>query len=442
MKRSICFLLLTASFFISACQRNDTALNPDISSSSIGTVSVVMPSSGVPPEVQGIFMRLERSGSTPITDSVSVAGAGDTLRISVRNVPTGNWTITLTAFDAQRITRYRGTAPVNVIENFTTLVPIQMQQVAPTGIGNIIISVTWQTNSGWRFFNQNPILSPSGTDGVLCWASSVIKVGNEYKMFYRTGNGPNIDGSHALALATSPDGRAWTKRGIVLRGEPNNPTSIRSMGVLFCSVLYENNEYKMWFTAASSSVGNDGIGYATSPDGINWTVRPSLVIAPSSTYRRIFAPSVIKRGNEYFMYYSADPSSNWELTSSRIVLSRSSDGITWSAPTTVLQSRGLSWENGLYYGNVVLHNGRYEMLYCTSGSQTPSVGRATSTDGLTWAFASTTPELTGSNSTNWQINVLGTGGLLSEDGILKFWFLGFTNNLYYTGLTERVGGTP
>jgi len=114
--------------------------------------------------------------------------------------------------------------------------------------------VTWAKHGG------NPVLtSTTGEwdDGDL-WGVAVIKSGDTYEMWYRSND--------QIGLATSSDGIAWTKYA----GNPVLTEGWDSAGVSGASVLLDGSTYKMWVQSGSGQ--NRGIGYATSSDGIDWTM--------------------------------------------------------------------------------------------------------------------------------------------------------------------------
>ncbi len=74
-----------------------------------------------------------------------------------------------------------------------------------------------------------------------------------------------------MHLATSSDGVAWTKQGVVL--DVGAPDSWEPDRVGRPSVLYEEGEFRMWYDGQIYQVARH-VGYATSPDGFTWTRHP------------------------------------------------------------------------------------------------------------------------------------------------------------------------
>jgi uncharacterized repeat protein (TIGR01451 family) len=104
----------------------------------------------------------------------------------------------------------------------------------------------------------DPVLE--GTDGEwdedVVWGPEVMKDGSTYMMWYQSGDW--------IGLATSDNGIDWDK-------DPANPVLSEGWdgaGLACASVLLEGSTYKMWVVSGAGA--NEGIGYATSDDGITW----------------------------------------------------------------------------------------------------------------------------------------------------------------------------
>jgi hypothetical protein len=96
---------------------------------------------------------------------------------------------------------------------------------------------------------------------------------NKYVMYYMGTDGTK----EAIGLAYSDNGTHW-KRYIYGNGNdpvlsPGAPADWDNTGVGYCSVINLSvNNWQMWYGGGPST--NNGIGYATSTDGINWTKHP------------------------------------------------------------------------------------------------------------------------------------------------------------------------
>lgn len=100
-------------------------------------------------------------------------------------------------------------------------------------------------------------------------------------------------------------------------------------------VLKDGGVYKMWFGASDGN--NTRIGYAESPDGINWQVRSSSVVdvgLPGSfDTKDVETPAVAKVGGIYHMWYSGRKSTGSASVTDdafQIGHATSTDGINWT----------------------------------------------------------------------------------------------------------------
>ncbi len=203
---------------------------------------------------------------------------------------------------------------------------------------------------GWRI---NYAYSPNGINNWLVPYQTVIPVGTPdgfemdesnpyvlyddsahlYKIWY-TGASSNwalpIPDRFRLGYATSPDGTNWTKYGWVLKGTDG---SWDAGGIARGeSIIYKDGLYHMWYAATDTSVFRWRIGYATSPDGINWTRENNglPVITPTEPWElsQVEYPNVIYNNGLYEMFYA---SSAGDVTT-QLVYATSTDGINWTKP--------------------------------------------------------------------------------------------------------------
>ena len=96
-------------------------------------------------------------------------------------------------------------------------------------------------------------------------------------------------------------------------------------------VINDGGTYKMWYEGAAIWPQFQ-IGYATSPDGITWTKHGSNPVLSGTASGwdgfQVYAPSVVKDGGTYHMYYSGtdnDYSQRWSTG-----YATSADGIAWT----------------------------------------------------------------------------------------------------------------
>jgi predicted GH43/DUF377 family glycosyl hydrolase len=286
----------------------------------------------------------------------------------------------------------------------------------------------------WTEYENNP-LAIHGTIASWDWSVNIPAVIfnsdlNRFEMWYTSFSGsyPN-DG---IGFAYSSDGINWTK----------NPSAVLTPGTtgwdsLFVGaacVLKEGGIYKMWYTGWKSTTRfPHSIGYATSPDGINWTKHqgnPALSPLIGWESGAVGYPSVIKMGSSYVMFYTGEVSLGVALTGRAI----SSHGITWErySNNPVLLAGGTGeWDRNNYLGKVIELEDTLYIYY--TGESSPGVsgsaiGMASSIDtGKTWIKYTNNPIIT---RINWNSGWIETGSVLfSQD---KLW-------LYYDGGSTSGG---
>ena len=236
------------------------------------------------------------------------------------------------------------------------------------------------SSDGITWANHQQVLAPSGVSGdwdeVRVVGPSVINDGGTYKMWYA---GYDDDGVYTIGYATSPDGTTWTKVGQVL--DVGSPGAWDAQMVREPWVIKDGSTYKMWYEGTSNWPQFE-IGYATSTDGVNWTKHASNPVFSGTPGGwdafQVYAPSVVKDGDTYHMYFSGtdnDMSQRWSTG-----YATSSDGISWTEASrnpVLIPVTG----DSLDYVSVLNDGGTWKMWYSYPDPEY-SIGLATM-DGST-----------------------------------------------------------
>lgn len=177
-------------------------------------------------------------------------------------------------------------------------------------IGNI--GYAWSTDG----VNWTKVVGP-GTDGSVydrtmdggtafaLATPTVVKEGDTYHMWYSRITGLDFAFIGRIAYATSADGINWTNvpgpgtDGAVIDWGDSN--SFDGATVLWPAVLKTEAGFTMWYAGATDPQ-TGGLGYATSPDGVNWTKIPGNG-SKGACFDGGHLPSVIKEGDLYKMWY-------------------------------------------------------------------------------------------------------------------------------------------
>lgn len=281
----------------------------------------------------------------------------------------------------------------------------------------------------WDKYAQNPVLDVGSEGSWDCRGvsnPSVLYDGREYKMWYTGFDGKNM----RIGYATSKDGVHWEK-------SVNNPVldlgefcSWDSMHVANPTVIFNGNEYKMWYTGCN---GRMRIGYATSKDGINWQKsndNPVLDLgAWGSPDSDIWSPSVVFDGSEYKMWFTAFDGQI------KIGYATSPDGIHWSkydgSPVLKAGFWG-SWDDrGVWGPTVLLVGSEYKMWYSGWNGEGVRIGYAESKDGLNWIRTHLEPSLTPGTTSEWDYHYVSNPCVILDGNNYKMWYSGCTYDEIY-----------
>jgi large repetitive protein len=298
-----------------------------------------------------------------------------------------------------------------------------------------LVSVFTKYNS-----DSSPVLAPGpeAWDQTHLLCPSVIKESNgTYKMWYSGYNGVVWDG---IGYATSTDGITWTKYA-------SNPVLGLGPGSwdnthVYCSSVMKDSDgtYKMWYNGQDST--NARIGYAASPDGITWTKydsdsNPVLDLGPGSwDITHVYTPWVIKDDSDpdptkrYKMWYSGYNGAVWD----GIGYATSPDGINWtkynsdSNPVLGLGPGG-SWDVYAIYGITVIKDtdNVYKMWYSGHDGYNLRIGYASSTDGTNWTKFTSNPVINPGPGSWDNTHVSYLGVLKDSDGSYKMWYSGYSS---------------
>ena len=231
------------------------------------------------------------------------------------------------------------------------------------------------------------------TDQAWCqvqlYNPTVVRVGCTYKMWYLGNSSETRRPEMNLGLAESTDGVHWTEHSdnpILHGSDLPFGSAWQTPHVLFD---VDENLYKMWFIMLTGRKDGQGrlvdmaqkLGYAVSPDGLQWDVHPEPIY-PSG--RR---PCVIKDGPKaYRMWMNSSPTPDgaFEDLVGNIYRFESTDGLSWTRdPQPVVTANEKL--RSVVYPFVVEDESGYTMWY---GSHVDGgvfeIFCSTSTDGLTW----------------------------------------------------------
>jgi hypothetical protein len=277
---------------------------------------------------------------------------------------------------------------------------------------------------------------PGDWNGDWIGSLSVVKDDYAYRMWYSAGS--EIEGE-SIGYADSPDGVNWFQPYNSPLLGPGPLDAWDEAGVADPMVLTTEAGLQMWYVG-SNVFGERAIGHATSPDALTWQKYDgNPVLSPDSTDADSFGfPTVIRDGpGDYKMWYSGG---------GNIWLATSSDGSQWTKhlddPALSPGSPG-AWDDGKVYAPVVVaHPDKYEMWYVGEGAGTPEarIGYAWSSDGLTWTKSPANPVLVG-KAGYWEEGVVAHPAVIAEGpASYKMWYRGGGNDQQAIGQATSTDG--
>jgi|GEM_PF-2410040 len=297
----------------------------------------------------------------------------------------------------------------------------------------------------WIRYASNPVLSagPNGAwddDSSWTYCNSVQYNGTGYRMYYAGYSGS----VQKIGLATSDDGKTWTKYASNPVLDVGTSGNWDSKHVAASYVMLDGTTYKMWY------IGYDGanwkIGYATSSDGFSWSKysgNPVLTIGSNGAWddNMVLDPCVLKDAEGYKMWYAGEDGST-----QRIGYATSSDGISWTKyannPVLTLGANN-NWDDVHVTIPCVLNmSGTYRMWYSGYSGQNWGIGHATSSDGKSWTKYASNPVLSPTGG-GWESHDVLSSCVVHNGTAYLMWYTGATSSTVLKfGLAEGWNTAP
>ncbi len=244
----------------------------------------------------------------------------------------------------------------------------------------VAIGYAWSLDGvNWTKHPGNPVMTgrPGEWDDPGVSGQIVIQDGDTFRMWYLGGGCPD-DGD--IGYATSTDGLTWERfdSPVMVHGPPGEwNTDFLAPG----GVIKDGGLFKMWFVSGTGTICGASpstaasIGYATSPDGVTWTLYddqattdppyqfsdPVLEHGPLGAwdYNYSISPYVLPTNTGYEMWYSG-----WVFGEGQDMgYATSPDGIAWTKHENnpVLIAPG--WSTGVLYPSVFREGDTYRMWF-------------------------------------------------------------------------------
>ena len=213
---------------------------------------------------------------------------------------------------------------------------------------------------------------------------------------------------------------------------PSGP-GFSSAGRFNPAALLQNGKTVLLFREQDRG-GTSRIGYASSSDGVRFTVREQPVLVPETDYEKDGGaedPRVLKIGSTYYMTYTG-----YKKHDAQLCLATSSDLIHWQRKGVLLPAYKGKWNTGWTKSGAIVSqkiNGKWWMYYLgTSPDKRDYMGLASSEDLMHWSDATELPVLPRrEGSFDSRVMEPGPPPIIADQGILLI-YNGADDNLIYT----------
>jgi len=206
--------------------------------------------------------------------------------------------------------------------------------------------------SGWEDDVNRPVVVRR-EDGYHMWYTGQVQPGRH-------------DGHSSIGYAISADGKTWKRMSEKPVLSPQQPWE--KVAVMCPHVIWDKDPrlFRMWYSAGEQ-YEPDGIGYATSPDGLTWTKRADNPVFKADAnnaweQHKVTGCQVIKQGDWHWMFYIGFR----DVDHAQIGIARSKDGITrWQRhPANPIVRPGMDqWDHDACYKPYAVFDGRKWLLW-------------------------------------------------------------------------------
>lgn len=276
----------------------------------------------------------------------------------------------------------------------------------------------WLTlRQDWTRDTDGPVISlgtPEQFDDTHIFAPAVARQGDRFFLWYCGSRGTVAQRVFRLGLATSPDGRVFTKHA-------DNPVYRFGDGqrsVLTPCVLRDAGKLRMWFSSSwlGGDTGKHTLHESVSDDGAHWSP-PSAALLEN-----VYAPTIVRTNQLYQMWFVDVKTEPWIIRHAF-----SPDGRQWNVTEDPCLVIDQAWEKSrLFYPFVRQVDGGYIMWYGSYWSERPSttaLGFAVSEDGLRWHKHADNPVFRPDPNRPWESHyVTSQSILLLADGTFRMWY--------------------
>jgi predicted GH43/DUF377 family glycosyl hydrolase len=281
----------------------------------------------------------------------------------------------------------------------------------------------WFCDQKWVRDSEGPCISlgeRGDFDDMHLFAPAAAAEENQVRLYYCGSQGEVEDRVFRMGLAQSEDGKHFAKHADTPVLEMGNGASVLTPTFLRDGdghVLRENGELRIWFSSTTFPPGVvHTIHESRSEDGVSWSEPSASQVAGA------YAPTVIKDGDNYLMWYTDVTVDPWVFR-----FAESVDGSAWTSHPDPVVVADQEWElNRLFYPTVLKRDGIYMMWYGSYQSidrHTTAIGFAVSEDGVLWTKHPANPVFGPNSDRKWESHYTTSQSIhLEADGTLRMYY--------------------
>ena len=208
-------------------------------------------------------------------------------------------------------------------------------------------------------------------------------------------------------------------------------------GIVFPTVLKDDGQYKMWFSGITSAWKGQ-VGYATSDNGLIWTVNnePIIPFGEAGSWDYLRGPGKVLRINDTLKFWYTGFDDQFDIAS--IGYAWSLDGFDWNVRQNPVLGKGSpgTWNQNYVAEPVVYYDGEMYHLYFNTHDD---IRYATSTDGISWDLYESNPVMLRGPNGSFYDYLIETGGLFVNNDTVHMLFTGMDGSFSDPDSRMRLG---
>jgi predicted GH43/DUF377 family glycosyl hydrolase len=302
----------------------------------------------------------------------------------------------------------------------------------------LIISCYSFSQFSWTRHPDNPVMNAAPGE----WDEQFIAPTTIlfYDDIYHMYYGGGLDYATGFGYATSPDGINWTRyenNPILTLGAEGEWDAVR---IADCMVVRRDTIIHMWYSAYGENFALYRIGHATSPDGLNWTKDPDnpiMDIVEGDPEKTTTILNMIFYNGNLFHMYYSTCIRH--VTKMSVNHAISEDGYNWTLVpgNPIMQAVD---KDAYRSAESIAYNGDQYIMSFLSGQQWEWVFNiAVSDDLYSWEQYAHNPTFFPGPTGSWD-SIIGRGTIMYDSTIdrYKMWYLGGDLSISGIGYAESV----